>query len=193
MYPERHFILFTGHMIDKPDRPKPRFPASKEKKAREAISNQLKEAVKDLRKSYFGIAGGACGGDILFHESAAELNIPTALYLLFPKDEFVQQSVAFAGKNWIDRFFALCNRLPVHIMPASDAFPGDSDTISIWERSNRWMLDKSLQNGGEHMSLLALWNKEAGDGTGGTAHMAEAVKQAGGNVTIIDTRKLFDL
>ena len=193
MYPERHFILFTGHMIDKPDRPKPRFPASKEKKARQAISNQLKAVVKDLRKSYFGIAGGACGGDILFHESAAELNIPTALYLLFPKHEFVQQSVAFAGKDWTDRFYSLCNRLPVHIMPEADAFPGDSNEIDVWERSNRWMLHHALQSGGQHMSLLALWNGEAGDGTGGTAHMTEAVQQAGGNVTIIDTRKLFDL
>lgn len=180
-------------MIDKPDRPKPRFPASKEKKAREAIANTLKEAVKDLRKSYFGIAGGACGGDILFHESAAELDIPTALYLLFPQPLFVRQSVAFAGKNWIDRFYALCSRLAVHILPEEDAFPGDSAHISVWERSNRWMLNKALQNGGEHMDLLALWNKEAGDGSGGTAHMAEAVKQAGGNVTIIDTRILFDL
>lgn len=193
MYPERHFILFTGHMIDKPDRPKPRFPASKENKAREAIGNKLKEAVKDLRKSYFGIAGGACGGDILFHELAAALNIPTALYLLFPKEEFVRHSVAFAGKNWVDRFYALCNRLPVHIMPDADAFPGDSEAISVWERSNRWMLHHALQSGGDHMSLLALWNGEAGDGTGGTAHMAEVVKQSGGAVTIIDTRSLFDL
>jgi hypothetical protein len=193
MYPEKHFILFTGHMIDKPDRPKPRFPASQENKAREAISKKLKEAVKDPRKTYFGIAGGACGGDILFHETAEELNIPTALYLLFPKEEFVQGSVAFAGKNWVKRFHALHNRLPVHLMPLTDAFPGDSHEISVWERSNRWMLHDALQNGGDHMNLLALWNGEAGDGTGGTAHMANMVQQAGGAVTIIDTRSLFDL
>lgn len=193
MYPERHFILFTGHMIDKPDRPKPRFPASMEKRAREAISNQLKESVKDLRKSIFGIAGGACGGDILFHESAAELNIPTAIYLPFPKNEFVEHSVAFAGRNWMDRFYALCERLPVHILLDENAYEGDEVKISVWERTNSWMLQHALQNGGDHMNLLALWNGEAGDGKGGTDHMATVVKSSGGKVIIIDTNLLFDL
>jgi hypothetical protein len=192
MYPENHFILFTGHMIDKPGRLKPRFPASKEKQAREAIRKKLKEKAKDLRKRYFGIAGGACGGDILFHEEAAELEIPTALYLLLPKEEFIKQSVAFAGNNWVERFNELCVQLPVHILPASNAYPGDNNEESIWERSNRWMLHHAMQNGGD-LSLLALWNGDTGDGKGGTAHMAQTVRQAGGNITIIDTHTIFDL
>lgn len=193
MYPENHFILFTGHMIDKANRLKPRFPASKEKNAREAIRKKLKEKSKDLRKRYFGIAGGACGGDIIFHELAAELEIPTAIYLLLPREEYVKESVAFAGNSWVERFEELCIQLPVHILPGSGAYPGDSNEVSIYERSNRWMLHHALQNGGDHMDLLALWNGEAGDGKGGTAHMAQSVRQAGGNVTILDTRTLFDL
>jgi hypothetical protein len=180
-------------MIDKAGRPQPRFPASKESVAKAAIVEKLKEEVKDLRKSFLGIAGGACGGDILFHESAAELNIPTELYLMVPKEEFMEQSVAFAGKQWVDRFHALCNKLPVHLMPLTDAYPGDSRELSVWERSNSWMLHHAMQNGGGHMNLLSLWNGEAGDGAGGTSHMIGTVKKMGGKVSIIDTRTLFDL
>ena len=43
------------------------------------------------------------------------------------------------------------------------------------------------------MTLLALWNGEAGDGTGGTDHMAEIARKVGGTVTIIDTRSVFEL
>lgn len=193
MYPQKHTILFTGHMIDKPGRPAPRFPASEESMAKETILEKLEQIIRNDPKSFSGIAGGACGGDILFHESAAELHITTEMFLLFPKEQFIQESVSFAGRNWVDRFHALSNQLPVHLLPTTDAFPGDTNEFSIWERSNRWMLHHALQNGGAYMSLLALWNGKTGDGTGGTAHMANSVKQVGGNVIIIDTHSIFQL
>lgn len=193
MYPEQHIILFTGHMIDKPDRPKPRFPASKETVAKKAIEEELKRATSNSQKKYLGIAGGACGGDILFHETAAELNIPTEVHLAFPKEEFIKHSVEFANKDWVQRFYNICNRVPVHILSAPPAFPGDSEKLDVWERSNRWMLHQALQNGGDHMTLLALWNGDKGDGTGGTEHMVKTIEKDGGKAMIISTRKLFEL
>jgi hypothetical protein len=193
MYPEKNFILFTGHMIDKPGRAKPRFPASKEAVARKAIAESLQQLVNGGGNNFSGIAGGACGGDILFHETAAELDITTALYLALPPDEFVERSVAWANKDWVDRFNNLCSRIPVHILPAAPAFQADTPEMSIWERSNNWMLHHGLQNGGDHMSLLALWNGEAGDGKGGTAQLMETARRMGSNVSIIDTRAIFEL
>jgi len=38
-----------------------------------------------------GIAGGASGGDILFHEISAELAIPTRLLLALPKEDFLAE------------------------------------------------------------------------------------------------------
>ena len=192
MHPEKQFILFTGHMIDKPERKQPRFPASKEQVARKAIEVELKQ-VKKNGGNLFGIAGGACGGDILFHEIAAELDIPTAIHLALPKERFAEESVIFVNKDWEKRFDDLCSRLPVHVLSEPPAFTGDSDELNIWERSNRWMLHHALQNGGKHMTLLALWNGEAGDGAGGTDHMAEIARNVGSTVTIIDTRSVFEL
>jgi hypothetical protein len=59
--PPRKVMLFSGHMIDAPDRQKPRFPANKEAVAANAIAAALKElgaSAGDL-----SICGGACGGD----------------------------------------------------------------------------------------------------------------------------------
>jgi len=47
----------------------------------------------------FGIAGGACGSDILFHEVCESLGIPTQLFLALPKDKFHVESVDRAGRD----------------------------------------------------------------------------------------------
>lgn len=104
-------------MIDAEDRPEPRFPAGKERAARKEIWKHLikeKEVAKDELK---GIAGGACGGDILFHELCLELNIPTQMYLAIPIDDFKKASVSFAGEEWDTRFDKLSEKLPVQILP----------------------------------------------------------------------------
>ena len=49
-------------------------------------------------------AGGASGGDILFHEVCAELSVPTTLWLALPPDRYVMESVAPAGPDWVPRF-----------------------------------------------------------------------------------------
>jgi predicted DNA-binding transcriptional regulator AlpA len=40
------------------------------------------------------VAGGASGGDILFHEVCGELGVPTRLYLALPPESYVTESVA---------------------------------------------------------------------------------------------------
>src|SRR5271168_1626852 len=114
-------VLFTGHMIDAATRAEPRFPARAEAPARAAIC----EAVMRLRsgKPTVGIAGGASGGDLLFHEVCAELGVPTRLRLALPADQFVQQSVAPAGKDWVLRFEKLVEQLGpggVRVMTEAD-------------------------------------------------------------------------
>ena len=51
-----------------------------------------------------GISGGASGGDILFHEVCEELNIPSQMYLVLPRNDYVKASVADSGPGWIERF-----------------------------------------------------------------------------------------
>lgn len=188
--PSCHYLLFTGHMIDKPDRETPRFPPFKEAAARAAIREKIAEVVRRYKgQTFTGIAGGACGGDILFHEVCAELGIRTELFLALPRATFLPGSVSFAGGTWVERFDALYDKLTRHVLAETKALPQWLEKVenyTFWERNNLWMLQHALVNGGIHVTLIALWNGESGSGPGGTAHMVEATKNRGGKTEIID-------
>ncbi len=66
----------------------------------------------------------------------------------------------------------------------------ENNKNNVWERSNVWMLDIALKNGGKNMSLIALWDGKAGDGGGGTEHMVNVAKEQEARVIIIDINKL---
>ncbi len=131
------------------------------------------------------MAGGACGGDIIFHELCIELNIETTLFLALSPVQFKAASVSRAGREWEYRFDILMARLSVEVMPENAA-----DSGSVWERSNNWMLNKALKNGGENMTLLALWDGAAGDGVGGTEHLVISAQKENAGVRIINIREL---
>ena len=61
-------ILFTGHRIDAPARPTPRFPAVKEEQARAMIRDAVTNIKAKSDGKLLGISGGAAGGDIFFNE-----------------------------------------------------------------------------------------------------------------------------
>ena len=190
---KRHYLLFTGHMIDKKDRATPRFPESIEDKVRVAI----KEAVQTQKDKYGdrlkAIAGGACGGDILFHEVCAELNVEAELYLVLPREQFIVESVEFAGNKWVDRFDELFQKLPKRILSTTKELPKwlqSKSDYNIWERNNLWMLNSALVCGGINMSMIALWDGEGGDGAGGTQHMVQATKARGAKTIVLDINSM---
>lgn len=176
-------ILFTGHMIDAAGRAEPRFPAGKEDLAKKAIKQSL-EKIKAHGNDFLGIAGGACGGDILFHELCREMHIPSEVFLALPVEDFKNESVRFAGQKWEDRFDELTGVLPVHILPQAE------EKDNVWEKANTWMLHVALLNGGPHMALIALWNLKGGDGTGGTEHMVNIAKEHKALVEIININNI---
>lgn len=188
-----HHLLFTGHMIDKKGRIQPRFPANKEASARQAIYKAVVQQQRKITGPLLGLAGGACGGDILFHEVCRELGIPTLLLLALPRDQFIAESVQFAGPDWVERFDALYANLPTEILADSKELPGwlrKKPGYSIWERNNLWMLHKALANGGQLMSLIALWDGQPGDAGGGTEHMVNQAQARGARTVVIDVNVL---
>jgi hypothetical protein len=178
-----HYLLFSGHLIDRPERVQKRFPKEKEQAVRLKINEYLSKLKEDTTDKLFGIAGGACGGDILFHEICIKLSISSKIYLGLPPVEFKKTSVSFAGEEWDKRFDNLLKILPYQVMTEADY---KNKNIPLWERANLWMLNDSLKNGGENMNLLALWDGMEGDGKGGTKHMVDIAKQKGAEVKIIE-------
>ena len=189
-------LLFTGHMIDAPGRETPRFPASKEAIAREKIQKAVLGELQFPEGVAHGIAGGASGGDILFHEVCAELGIPTKLYLALPKEQFIAASVAPAGPQWVERFHQLQTKLPTRQLAENEDAPAwlqDKPHYSIWQRNNLWMLYNALTDGKDNMTLIALWDGKAGDGPGGTEDLVRQANARGAKVIILNTKEIFDL
>ncbi len=73
----------------------------------DAVAKEKEKASGKL----MGLTGGASGGDILFHEVCEELNIPSQMYLVLPKSEYIKASVADGGPDWIERFNRLYDKL----------------------------------------------------------------------------------
>jgi hypothetical protein len=92
-------LVFTGNMIDRPDRATPRFPAAIEAAVRAEVAKRLA-----TRRPVAVYGSAACGTDILCLEAARELGCETHVVLPFPAAEFRGSSVDFARGNWGERF-----------------------------------------------------------------------------------------
>ena len=186
----KQVLLFSGHMIDSCDRPQPRFPPQMEGEAQKkinAVLEQLKANPQDL-----AIAPGiACGGDILFIEACLQRQIKTEVYLPFKPDEFIAESVSFAGKNWVERFNRIFNHSLINIHFQTEELGLLPINENPYERNNNWALKSSLIYGSERIKFIVLWDGKGGDGQGGTFDMVERVRQLGGTVEHLDTTK-FD-
>lgn len=185
--PIMHHLLFSGHMIDRSHRTVPRFPEHKEAAARNALGAALmleKEQAGDTPLR--AIAGGACGGDILFHEACRELGIYSEVYLSLPPESFKKTSVLYAGHHWADRLDHLLGSGPWQVLP-QNYLRSDAD---IWEATNDWMLEKTWQQSGGQFRLIVLWDGNEGDNKGGTAHMVLEAQRHGIPVRVINTSRL---
>ena len=186
----RQTILFTGHMVDAPDRATPRFPATRIDAAAHRIAAALDEigaGPQDL-----ALTQGAAGGDVLFAEACLARAVPLRLLLPLTEREFVAASLlpVVDGAAWHARFRAVVERLdeppreaPVALGPLA---PGDDAFV----RANRWLLESALAFGSARPICICLWDGGGGDGPGGTRHLVDAVRGAGGRVVRIDSRLL---
>lgn len=189
----RRVILFSGHMVDAPDRNAPRFPPACVPAAAQRIAaalDQLQAGPDDL-----GLTQGAAGGDLLFAEAALARGMAVQFLQPFGEAEFIERSVrpVCDGDDWVARYRAVAARLASapQVMPAPGAAATCAADDNAFERCNRWLLDTALACGGEHVWLLCLWDGQGGDGAGGTAHMVGEVQRHHGHVIHIDCRQLW--
>ena len=185
----KQVFIFSGHMIDAPNRKEPRFPADKEQIAAAAIAAKLDE----LKAGHGDLAfcGGACGGDMLFAEACLERGVRLDVRLPFDEPTFLQNSVAFAGDSWVDRYYKMKSdeKTRIYVMP--DELGPTPKNGNPYARNNLWQLYTALAWGPDKVRFVCLWNRKGGDGAGGTQHMVETVQKYSGRVYILDTTKLW--
>jgi hypothetical protein len=197
--PPARAVLFTGHMVDAPDRPanKARFPRTPEAEAtaRRMIEAALRDEMNEEGGVSLGIAGGACGSDILFHEICESFAIPTQLFLALPEAKFQVESVNRGGPSWVERYLKLCQRVPPRVLAESKELPRwlvDKEDYDIWQRNNFWMMFNALASDARRLTLIALYNRDCDpDGPGGTAHLVHEASKWGFKILELDARELL--
>jgi hypothetical protein len=94
-------VVHSGHRLDEPDRPTPRFP----REHASAVRERLQVLFQALAPSRL-VGAAAAGADLLALEAAAELGIATTVVLPLPREEFRRRSVEDQGAEWVPRFEA---------------------------------------------------------------------------------------
>ena len=94
-YEPRYVFLFSGHMIDAPDRKSPRFPADKESAAARAIAGKLDEL--GAGPTDIALCSGACGGDLLFAETCLVRGVHLQIRIPFDEATFGDRDEMFVG------------------------------------------------------------------------------------------------
>ena len=130
--------VFVGHMIDRPERPSPRFPPQLEPAVRQAIRDWLRQ-----RNARIGYASAACGSDILFLETILELQGEAHVILPYDQEPFRQDSVELIqGADWGSDTRECCRRPPRSRAPPSSGWSPDRSPMTMrtsccmgWRRS----------------------------------------------------------
>jgi hypothetical protein len=170
--------LFSGHMVDAPDRPTPRFPPERVPLARRAIAEAV-WMIDDTDAQ--AISGLACGGDLLFAEEWLKTGRPLVAYLPREEANFLDESVRFAGEEWVDLFREVTADANLAMIGPDEQMLDLDDPHTA---NNLRMLDAALQRPGSLHGLF-LWDGKGGDGPGGTEHLASEVVEEGGSVTVL--------
>jgi hypothetical protein len=176
-------IVFSGHIVDAPDRPDERFPP----RMLPVAARRIGEALDAMQcgPEDIAITQGSAGGDILFIEACVQRRILVQLMLPLPEPQFIQRSIEAAtdGAEWKSRYLAARGQLGAEPAEMPSA-PGNP-----FEHCNAWMLGTAVASGAPRLELLCLWNGAPGD-AGGTAHMVLECMSARAKITWIDTREL---
>ncbi|HRI39265.1 MAG TPA: hypothetical protein PLO50_11960 [Nitrospira sp.] len=184
----RQVLLFSGHMIDAPTRPTPRFPATKEPMAIQKIAEALDRL--DAGAQDLALTQGACGGDLLFTEVCQQRGVTVQWLQPFDEPTFIQKSVVCHSETWLVRYQATKAKLTTEIRSAPRELGPLPAGVNPYERCNLWLFETALSYGINKLQFVCLWDGGGGDGPGGTAHMYQEVNHRTGQAIWIDTRTL---
>ncbi|MEU0554221.1 hypothetical protein [Dactylosporangium sp. NPDC006015] len=154
-------VLASGHLVDAPGRPAPRFP----QRVAGEVARLVAETFDEWRVGPGSVlvCGGARGADLIAAEAALSRGAAVTLCLAMPVAEFEPSSVALPGTDWSARFERVLRGSEVRVLHST----GDADVFS---QTNQWMVDlvKGLD---DRPRALLVWDGRNGDGPGGTADM----------------------
>ncbi len=178
--------VFAGHLIDRPDRREPRFPAALEP----AVAAAIRERVRAIAPG-FAYASAACGSDILFLEAADAVGAELHIVLPYNRVQFRDDSVSIGGGEWAVRYERVLERA-AEVTVASEHRIGSG--APSYEYAFRLLDGQAGIKADEldtEVTCLAVWDGMPGDGRGGTAAAIEHWRRQGRLVDHIDLAGLL--
>jgi hypothetical protein len=166
--------LFTGHRVDAPSRPRPRFPAWAVPAASTAIASMLVQGR--------AVSSAANGGDIMFLEACRARGIMADIFIPMAPLTFIRRSVRTRQpSDWTRRFHAIWTATPTHRRHILTV-PAGANPFAV---CNDAMLAFALALPHPH-HLMALWDGKIGDGAGGTGDLVAKADAAGFRISLIN-------
>jgi class 3 adenylate cyclase len=179
-------VVFTGHLIDRPDRASKRFPSELET----AVSTAIRARLEKLEAG-FGYASAGCGSDILFLETLLELGGEAHIVLPYDRKEFIKDSVEIAPGNWTDRFERVLERANYVVTASNERLEEGSMSFEYANLLLHGLADIRARQLETKLIPMAVWDQKGGDGPGGTASAVGHWKELGLDVEMIDLAKIL--
>lgn len=186
LFPVPKVVVFSGHMVDFPDRRTPRFPPGLESRLGEAIQERLHRIGAGS-----GFATASCGSALLFHEALLDRGGETHVVLPYGEKEFLADSVNIrADGAWESRFRQVLSAARWTIT----ASPQRLDEGSIpFQYANLMLMGLAKIRARQlHTDLvpLVVWDGEPSQAPGSVAWTLASWMEMGHSVEIIDLASL---
>lgn len=178
-------VLFTGHMIDAPDRPQPRFPPY----LLDRVETEIGATLEDLDVG-IGHCSAACGADIVFVEAMLARGAEVHVTLPFARRDFIKTSVEFAGESWVQRFERALDAVTSVTFATEEGHLGDDILFAY----GRQVIEGKAILHARHLEtspiLLAVFDLASKRRVGGTVDGLEHWEGYGHELKVIDLAEI---
>ena len=186
-------VVFTGHMMDRPGRTQPRFPASLE----EVVKHEIRAKLDEL-DARIGFASAACGGDIIFLEQI--LDRGGEIHVVLPyRDEIFKEDCLTGFQPeapvdyWRDRFDRLIAQAKTRICLAETRAANNAMASELCNRVYLGLALMKARLEGQTVRMLALWDGWSGDAPGGTRALVNVSQARGVPIEFFHSLRPIDL
>jgi class 3 adenylate cyclase/tetratricopeptide (TPR) repeat protein len=186
-------VVFSGHMIDHPDRAAKlpaRFPASPAMEAEVAVAIRTE---LERTNAAVGFSAAAAGSDILFAEQMLERGAELHIVLPFARDDFYFTSVDFGLPEmwqWRKRCDAVLERAAQVHLATEDKYLGDDVLLDFANNIMQGLAITRARELGVEPRAVVVVEPGSKRFVGGTAHFIERWKSGGREVHQINLASL---
>jgi class 3 adenylate cyclase/tetratricopeptide (TPR) repeat protein len=172
--------VFAGHRVDEPDRAQPRLPETRAAWVKQEILDCLRE-----KRARIGYSSAAAGADILFLEAIQELGGRTEVVLPCDPAQFLRESVAKAGDDWVRRYEAVLDNAANVTLASRERLTLGSVAYDFSNELLYGLATLRARQFGTKLFHVAVWDGRPGDGPGGTADIVRRWRERSREVTVI--------